>query len=105
MITNLTKIFQGDGGIHGQVLQNNGFQGTSLGLTAYAPVGDVNIFQDTSKPVSKAITSSLNVEVPDGVTNYVGFANTGYNGIPVTGATYNCSFWMMGNYSDRKSVV
>ncbi|CAG8219187.1 unnamed protein product [Penicillium nalgiovense] len=89
----------GDGGIHGQVLQNNGFQGTSLGLTAYAPVGDVTIFQDTSKPVSKAITSSLNVEVPDGVTNYVGFANTGYNGIPVTGATYNCSFWMMGNYS------
>lgn len=81
------------------MLQNNGFQGTSLGLTAYAPVGDVTIFQDNSKPVSKAITSSLNVEVPDGVKDYVGFANTGYNGIPVTGATYNCSFWMMGNYS------
>ncbi|KXG53792.1 Glycoside hydrolase, superfamily [Penicillium griseofulvum] len=89
----------GDGGIHGQLLQNNGFQGTSLGLTAYAPVGDVIMSQDTSKPVSKAITSSLNVAVPDGATGYVGFANTGYNGIPITGATYNTSFWMMGNYS------
>ncbi|CAG8208477.1 unnamed protein product [Penicillium olsonii] len=89
----------GDGGIHGQLLQNNGFQGTSLNITAYAPVGNATISQDSSKPVSKAITSSLRVEVPKGVTDYVGFANTGYNGIPVTGAAYNSSFWMMGEYS------
>ncbi|KAJ5366732.1 hypothetical protein N7541_000673 [Penicillium brevicompactum] len=89
----------GDGGIHGQLLQNNGFQGTSLNITSYAPVGNATISQDTSKHVSKAITSSLKVEVPKGVTDYVGFANTGYNGIPVTGAIYNSSFWMMGDYS------
>ena len=37
--------------------------------------------------------------MPEGVTDYVGFANTGYNGIPVHNQTYNSSFWMMGNYS------
>lgn len=89
----------GDGGIHGQLLQNNGFQGTSLNITSYAPVGNATISQDDSKHVSSAIPSSLKVEVPKGVTDYVGFANTGYNGIPVTGATYNSSFWMMGDYS------
>ncbi|KAJ5778245.1 Glycoside hydrolase superfamily [Penicillium odoratum] len=89
----------GDGGIHGQLLQNNGFQGSSLGMTAYAPVGTVEIFQDTDHPVSDAITSSLGVSVPENATEYVGFANTGYSGIPTVNATYNSSFWMMGNYS------
>lgn len=37
--------------------------------------------------------------MPPDVTDYVGFANTGYYGIPVISATYNSSFWMMGNYS------
>lgn len=39
------------------------------------------------------------MEVPIGVTDYVGFANLGYNGIPVSGSMYNSSFWMMGNYT------
>lgn len=90
---------QGDGGIHGQILQNNGFQGADPGLTAYAPVGDALISQDASKPVSHAITSSLQVSVPAHATKYVGFANTGYNGVPVMAATYKSSFWMMGDYS------
>ncbi|KAJ5090594.1 Glycoside hydrolase superfamily [Penicillium argentinense] len=89
----------GDGGIHGQLLQNNGFQGSSLGMTSYAPVGDVSISRDTSKPVSEAIKSSLSVDVPKNSTEYVGFANTGYNGVPVTKDTYSSSFWMMGDYS------
>ncbi|CAL5869478.1 uncharacterized protein PFLUO_LOCUS3707 [Penicillium psychrofluorescens] len=89
----------GDGGIHGQILQNNGFQGADPGLTAYAPVGDALISQDASKPVSHAITSSLQVSVPAHATKYVGFANTGYNGVPVMAATYKSSFWMMGDYS------
>ncbi|RAH78090.1 glycoside hydrolase [Aspergillus japonicus CBS 114.51] len=89
----------GDGGIHGQVLRNNGFQGTSPGLTAYAAVGNVNITQDTSSPVSSAITSSLKVTVPSGATGYVGFANTGYNGVPVLDTTYTNSFYIKGAYS------
>ncbi|KAJ5175314.1 uncharacterized protein N7482_001191 [Penicillium canariense] len=94
----------GDGGIHGQLLQNNGFQGSSLGMTSYAPVGDAQISRDTSKPVSTAIKSSLSVSVPEDATSYVGFANTGYNGVPVMNTTYNTSFWMMGDYSGAINI-
>ena len=47
----------GDGGIHGQLLQNNGFQGTNPNNSAYAPVGSVQVRQDTRTPLSDAITS------------------------------------------------
>ncbi|KAF7596210.1 hypothetical protein BBP40_002742 [Aspergillus hancockii] len=89
----------GDGGIHGQLLQNNGFQGSTLGLTAYKPIGDVDIFEDAAYSVSEAITSSLGIQVPLGETGQVGFANTGYKGIPVINATYRSEFWMLGDYS------
>ncbi|OKL61374.1 putative alpha-L-arabinofuranosidase A [Talaromyces atroroseus] len=89
----------GDGGIHGQVLKNNGFQGDNPGLTAYAAVGNVTLSQDTSNPLSSAITSSLKVSVPSGATGFMGFANTGYNGVPVLKATYANYFWMKGTYS------
>ncbi|CRG87864.1 alpha-L-arabinofuranosidase [Talaromyces islandicus] len=89
----------GDGGIHGQLLKNNGFQGENPGLTAYTAVGNVNLTQDSASPVSSAITSSLKVSVPSGLTGYVGFANTGYNGVPVVATTYENYFWMKGNYS------
>lgn len=81
------------------MLKNNGFQGTNPGLTAYAAVGNVNISQDTSNPLSTAITSSLKVSVPSGTTGYVGFANTGYNGVPVLETTYDNYFWIKGTYS------
>ncbi|OQD82682.1 hypothetical protein PENANT_c020G11509 [Penicillium antarcticum] len=68
------------------------------------PVGNASISQDNSKPVSKAITSSLKVEVPDGVTDYVGFKNTGYSGITVLTATYKTSFWVMGKYSGTVNI-
>nr|QEI10540.1 GH51 alpha-L-arabinofuranosidase [Evansstolkia leycettana] len=89
----------GDGGIHGQLLKNNGFQGNNPGLTAYAAVGNVTLSQDTSNPLSSAITSSLKVSVPPGTTGYVGFANTGYAGVPVVATTYANYFWMKGKYS------
>lgn len=95
---------QGDGGIHGQLLQNNGFQGSSLGLTAYAPVGDAQISLDFSNPVSDAIKSSISVSVPEAASDDAGFANTGYNGVPVVNATYNTSFWMMGDYSGTINI-
>ncbi|EAW08967.1 putative alpha-L-arabinofuranosidase [Aspergillus clavatus NRRL 1] len=94
----------GDGGIHGQLLQNNGFQGFEPGITAYKPVGGVSIIQDDLTPVSNAIISSLQVAVPFGTTGYVGFANEGYAGVPVTAATYQTSFWVMGGYSGTVTI-
>jgi len=89
----------GDGGIHGQLLKNNGFQGTSPGLTAYAAVGGTTLTQDTANPLSSAITSSLKVSVPSGTTGQVGFSNSGYNGVPVNSDTYANYFWIKGTYS------
>lgn len=94
----------GDGGIHGQLLQNNGFQGENPGLTAYNAIGEVDISRDTDTPVSNAITSSLKISVRDAASGYVGFANNGYGGVPVQKATYNTSFWMQGAYSGAVTV-
>ncbi|TQB75004.1 hypothetical protein MPDQ_003800 [Monascus purpureus] len=89
----------GDGGIHGQLLKNNGFQGDNPGLAAYKAVGDTSLSQDTSNPLSSAITSSLKVSAPSNATGSVGFANTGYAGVPVLATQYTNSFWMKGKYS------
>lgn len=71
----------GDGGIHGQMLMNNGFQGDAPGLTAYNAVGDATIAQDTANPVSDAILSSLSIKPKTGATGRVGAANQGYFGM------------------------
>lgn len=89
----------GDGGIHGQLLQNNGFQGSDAGLTAYWAIGDVDILQDEANPLSDSIKSTLQVQVTPEETDFVGFANGGYQGVPVMNATYRCEFWMKGEYS------
>jgi alpha-N-arabinofuranosidase len=94
----------GDGGIHGQFFQNNGFQGTNPGLTAYAAVGGVNITQDSANPLTTAITSSLKVTVPSGTSGQVGFSNSGYSGVPVNEDTYANYFWMKGNYSGNVTL-
>ncbi|KAK1148845.1 hypothetical protein N8T08_008730 [Aspergillus melleus] len=94
----------GDGGIHGQLLQNNGFQGSNPGLTAYWAIGDVDILQDEASPLSSAIRSSLQVQVAPEETELVGFANGGYQGVPVMNATYRCEFWMKGEYSGRVTL-
>lgn len=94
----------GDGGIHAQLLRNNGFQGSDPDLTAYKPIGDVDISVDALRPVSNAINASLQVTVPRDAIGFVGFANTGYAGVPVTNATYQNSFWMMGEYNGTVTV-
>lgn len=86
------------------MLRNNGFQGDDPGLLAYAPIGDVDIDQDTDNPVSKAITSSLRLSVPEGETAFVGFANQGYNGVPVMNETYTSEFWMKGDYEGEVTL-
>lgn len=89
----------GDGGIHGQLLQNNGFQGNNPSLKAYAAVGGVTLSVDTANPLSTAITRSLKVSVPSGTTGQVGFSNSGYLGVPVNVDTYANYFWIKGAYS------
>ncbi|PQE04744.1 Glycoside hydrolase superfamily protein [Rutstroemia sp. NJR-2017a BBW] len=89
----------GDGGIHGQLLRNNGFQGNNPGLTAYAAVGGVTLSVDTANPLSSALPRSLKVTVPSGTTGQVGFTNAGYLGVPVNADTYANYFWMKGAYS------
>lgn len=100
------KIYKktGDGGIHGQLLRNNGFQGSNPDLTAYKAIGDVDIKVDGKNPVSQAINASLLVSVNHNATGVVGFANHGYAGIPVHEAMYNTSFWMRGKYDGTVTV-
>lgn len=88
----------GDGGIHGQLLRNNGFQGPDTSLDAYAAIGNVKLSVDTQNPLSAAIPRSLKVDVPEGVSGQVGFSNAGYWGIPVTADTYTTSFYIKGDY-------
>ncbi|TGO85363.1 hypothetical protein BPOR_0404g00110 [Botrytis porri] len=89
----------GDGGINGQLLRNNGFQGTNPGLTAYAAVGGTNLTVDTANPLTSALPRSLRVSVPSGTTGQVGFSNAGNLGVPVNDDTYANYFWMKGSYS------
>ncbi|TGO61169.1 hypothetical protein BCON_0029g00100 [Botryotinia convoluta] len=89
----------GDGGIHGQLLRNNGFQGTNTGLTAYAAVCGTNLTVDTANPLTSALPRSLKVSVPSGTTGQVGFSNAGYLGVPVNDDTYANYFWINGSYS------
>lgn len=86
------------------MLQNNGFQGSSPDLTAYKPIGHTKIKLDTENPVSQAINASLQVSVPLNATGFVGFANTGYKGIPVVEQTYSTSFWVQGKYDGTVRV-
>ncbi|KAL4962922.1 alpha-L-arabinofuranosidase A [Aspergillus stella-maris] len=91
----------GDGGIHGNLLVNNGFQGANPGLTGYHGVGPVEISRSPMHGLSKSITSSLSLSILANAQGYVGFANTGYSGIPVTNQTYVTSFYMSGDYTGQ----
>lgn len=68
----------GDGMLHGNLLQNNGFQGDSPGLTAWTAIGTANISQDTTSPLTDAITSTLAIS---GSIGTIGASNAGYDGI------------------------
>lgn len=64
----------------------------------------MDISLDADHPVSNAINASLQVSVSPFASGFVGFANTGYAGIPVEETTYNNSFWMMGDYDGTATV-
>jgi alpha-N-arabinofuranosidase len=60
--------------------------------------------QDSSNPVSSAISQSLKITVPDGAYGDVGFSNQGYWGIVITKDTYNSSFWLKGDYNGDATI-
>ncbi|ELU40325.1 glycoside hydrolase family 51 protein [Rhizoctonia solani AG-1 IA] len=78
----------GDGGLYGELLQNRAFQAvsphTSEALTAWSAYRGATIDVTNNTPgVSTALPNSLQVAVPTGVTESVGFQNSGYWGIKV----------------------
>lgn len=86
------------------MLRNNGLQGSSPNLTAWAGVGDAITAVDLENPLTSAIPHSLRLDVPDGATGQVGFTNDGYWGIPVDGSTFQNYFWIKGDYSSNITV-
>ncbi|KAJ5733607.1 Arabinosidase A [Penicillium malachiteum] len=89
----------GDGGLYGQMLQNNGLQGTSPDLTAWGAVGDATIAIDYDNPLTTAIPHTLRLDVASGTTGTVGVTNAGYWGIPVDGSEHQTYFWIKGDIS------
>ncbi|GMF77586.1 unnamed protein product [Aspergillus oryzae] len=94
----------GDGGIYGQLLRNNGLQGSKPGLTAWAAVGDATIAVDAQNPLTEAIPHSLKLDVKQGASGAVGFTNEGYWGVPVDGSEFLNTFWIKGNFSGDITV-
>lgn len=86
------------------MLRNNGLQGTSPDLTAWADVGDAMISVDSDNPLTSAIPHTLRLNVPNGATGQVGFTNEGYWGIPVDGSTFQNYFWIKGEFSNNVTV-
>ncbi|KAJ6014800.1 Arabinosidase A [Penicillium herquei] len=89
----------GDGGIYGQMLRNNGLQGTTPDLTAWGAVGDATIAIDYDSPLTTAIPHTLRLDVASGTTGTVGVTNAGYWGIPVDGSEHQTYFWIKGDVS------
>ncbi|KAE8145187.1 Arabinosidase A [Aspergillus avenaceus] len=89
----------GDGGIYGQLLQNNGLQGSDPKLTAWAAVGDASIAVDSQNPLTEAIPHSLKLDAKDSASGAVGFTNEGFWGIPVDGSEFQNTFWIKGDFS------
>ncbi|KAL5333536.1 glycoside hydrolase superfamily [Aspergillus crustosus] len=92
-----------DGGIHGNLLQNNGFQGWDTSLFSYKILGQVEVSL-SDLPLSPAIPTTLAIKVLHSATGFVGFANTGYNGVPVMKGEYRTEFWIRAEYSGIVTV-
>ncbi|KAF8804774.1 glycoside hydrolase family 51 protein [Phlegmacium glaucopus] len=88
----------GDGGLYAELLQNRAFQlvtpGTAGALVGWESIGgNISVIRETV-PVSSALPNALQLSLPAGEANGVGFANTGYSGIKVTANTpYKASFY------------
>lgn len=88
----------GDGGLHAQLIRNNGFQGTDPDLRAYEPLNGTSLTVDDTVPLTNEIPRTLRADVEAGAAGEAGFVNTGYWGVPVDGSTYSHSIYIRGDY-------
>ncbi|KAB2575242.1 Alpha-N-arabinofuranosidase A [Lasiodiplodia theobromae] len=89
----------GDGGLHGQLIRNNGFQGPDPDLSAYGSLNGTSLAMDDTVPLTDAIPRTLRIDVEAGAAGEAGFINSGYWGVPVDGSTYSHSIYVRGEYS------
>ncbi|KAL1637860.1 hypothetical protein SLS56_000417 [Neofusicoccum ribis] len=112
----------GDGGIYAELLTNRAFQGSNIVpgavdgltgnsiissenpvvpygpvLTGWAPIGNVRLALDVLHPLSDALPTSLQLDIPANATGEVGFLNYGWWGMDVSPQTYNASFYVSAN--------
>ncbi|KAF4821690.1 putative alpha-L-arabinofuranosidase A [Colletotrichum tropicale] len=97
--------YSGDGGIHGQLIRNNGFQGDNPGLAAYSAISGTTLEVDSSIPLSEALPDTLKASVKAGATGQAGFANEGYWGIPVDGSPHSHNIFIRGNYQGQMNWI
>ncbi|OCL10174.1 glycoside hydrolase family 51 protein [Glonium stellatum] len=112
----------GDGGIYAEMITNRAFQGSNLYfgttpglsgnmivgsenpivpagpvLTGWAPIGDVRMNLDILHPLSDALPTVMQLDVPAGATGEVGFLNYGWWGMDVSPQDYKASFYVLAN--------
>jgi alpha-L-arabinofuranosidase len=83
----------GEGGLYAELLQNRSLMASATTPVAWSGVGGASIALDPSAPLNNALTRSLRVSLPVGVSGG-GTANSGYWGVPVVpGRHYTASFF------------
>lgn len=66
-------------------------------LDGWRPIGDAMLSLNILHPLSEALPTVLQVDIPYYATGEVGFLNEGWWGIDVRPQTYNASFYMKAN--------
>ena len=64
-------------------------------LNGYRAIGNVKLSLDVLHPLSSALPTVLQLDIPYTATGQVGFLNEGWWGINVIPQTYNASFYIM----------
>jgi len=66
-------------------------------LTGWAPIGDAILSLDRLHPLSDALPTVMQVDIPLNATGEVGFINYGWWGMDVRPQTYSFSFYTLAN--------
>ena len=74
-------------------------------LNYYRPIGDVSLSLDKLHPLSSALPTVLQLDIPYNATGEVGFLNEGWWGINVSPQTYNASFYIMPSGPRHNSTL
>lgn len=96
----------GDGGLYAELVRNRAFQSAENfppTLDAWYSIGGAVLsLKQLEKPLSAALSTSLNVAPGSGGYASVGFFNDGYWGMDVKKANkYTGSFWVKGKYDGQ----